>query len=55
MRGSSSASRITRERLYYMIDEQYWYCWVGDAETGCYKAIDRPKAFENTTGIGGIG
>ncbi len=38
-----------------MIDEQYWYCWVGDAETGCYKAIDRPKAFENTTGIGGIG
>ncbi len=41
--------------LYFIIDEQYWYCWVGDAKDGGYKAIDRPKAYRTVMGIGGIG
>jgi hypothetical protein len=41
--------------LYFNLDEQYWYLWVGSAHDGRYKAINRPKAYENTIGIGGIG
>jgi hypothetical protein len=41
--------------LYYVIDEQYWFCWVGDAKDGCYKAIERPAAYENMIGVGGVG
>jgi hypothetical protein len=41
--------------LYFNLDEQYWYLWVGSVHDGSYKAINRPKAYENTIGIGGIG
>lgn len=37
------------------LDEQYWYVWKGDYESGGYVPIERPKQFEGTIGIGGIG
>jgi hypothetical protein len=33
-------------------DEQYWYVWKGDGETGGYVPIERPKAYKNTVGFG---
>jgi hypothetical protein len=37
------------------LNEQYWYVWKGDVETGNYCPIERPKAFESTINIGAIG
>jgi hypothetical protein len=43
---------VASDWLYYIIDEQYWYVWDGDLDTGGYKPIERPEAYDGCVNIG---
>ena len=44
----------TQTGLYPMVreNEQYWYTWMGDFETGGYQPCGQPDRFRNTVGWG---
>lgn len=43
---------VAADRLYDFLDEDYWYAWEGDYETGRYRPIDKPEAYRNIFGFG---